>query len=144
RRARRLWRITSGACAQGNFVAPRVLGGCSDTITIAQEEIFGPVMAILDFDHEEDVVCRANATPYELPAELSRETSRARIGWRSRLDVGVVWLTTAMSRRPPWHSAVGSYRVLAARRQGGSCAALAHKMEMKRVYVGLGDIESYY
>src|SRR5215471_7290062 len=68
------------------------------------------------FDQEEDVVFRANATPYELPAGLSRETSRARIGWRSRLDAGVVWLTTAMSRRSPCHSAVGSYRVLAARR----------------------------
>jgi len=47
-------RDTSGACAQGFFVAPTVFDGCSDTITIVQEEIFGPVMANFDFDHEED------------------------------------------------------------------------------------------
>jgi betaine-aldehyde dehydrogenase len=47
-------RDTSGACAQGFFVAPTVFDGCSGTITIVQEEIFGPVMANFDFDHEED------------------------------------------------------------------------------------------
>jgi len=83
---------------------------------------------------------RANATPYELTAEFSLKTSRARIGWRLRLHAGVIRLTTARSRRSPCHSAVGRYRVLAARWK----AALAHYMEMKRRLLGLGDIESFY
>jgi betaine-aldehyde dehydrogenase len=46
----------------GCFIEPTVFADVTDDMTIAREEIFGPVMAVLDFDEEDEVVARANAT----------------------------------------------------------------------------------
>ncbi|MGH8948227.1 MAG: betaine-aldehyde dehydrogenase, partial [Acidimicrobiia bacterium] len=52
----------------GFFVEPTVFDACTDDMSIVQEEIFGPVMAVLSFRDEDDVIARANDTPYGLAA----------------------------------------------------------------------------
>src|SRR5690606_1631110 len=52
----------------GLFVAPTVFADVADHMTIAREEIFGPVMCVLDFEHEDEVIGRANATEFGLAA----------------------------------------------------------------------------
>ncbi|OWJ74629.1 betaine-aldehyde dehydrogenase, partial [Haematobacter missouriensis] len=52
----------------GLFVEPTVFAGVTDAMTLAREEVFGPVMAVLDFETEEEALTRANATPYGLAA----------------------------------------------------------------------------
>lgn len=54
----------------GYFVAPTVFSGVEDGMTIAKEEIFGPVQSILKFDTMEELVERANATEYGLAAGI--------------------------------------------------------------------------
>ena len=49
-------------------MAPTVFGGCRDGMAIVREEIFGPVMSVLAFDDEDEVVARANATEFGLAA----------------------------------------------------------------------------
>ena len=61
-------RVTSGDLASGFFVAPTVFDGCQDDMDIVREEIFGPVMSVLEFEDEEEVVARANATEFGLSA----------------------------------------------------------------------------
>ena len=61
---------TDGALRKGAFVAPTVFTDCGDDMKIVREEIFGPVMAILAFDTEEEVIRRANDTAYGLAAGL--------------------------------------------------------------------------
>jgi betaine-aldehyde dehydrogenase len=60
--------VTGGGRANrpGFFLQPTVFAGVTDDMTIAREEIFGPVISVLDFDEEDEVVARANATPFGL------------------------------------------------------------------------------
>ena len=54
----------------GNFIAPTIFGDVTDDMTIAREEIFGPVMQILKFNDYDDVIERANDTQYGLAAGI--------------------------------------------------------------------------
>ncbi|RUW15749.1 aldehyde dehydrogenase family protein, partial [Mesorhizobium sp. M1E.F.Ca.ET.041.01.1.1] len=63
-------RLTGELYDGGNFIAPTVFGAVSDKMTIAREEIFGPVISAMPFDTLDEVVARANATPYGLAAGI--------------------------------------------------------------------------
>ena len=57
----------------GLYIAPTVLGGCTDDMTVVREEVFGPVLSILVFDTEEEVIARANDTPFGLGGAVCTE-----------------------------------------------------------------------
>src|SRR5690606_13651716 len=59
-------RLSGGEYGKGYFVPPTVFAGVRDDMTIAREEIFGPVISALPFDDIDDVVRRANDTPFGL------------------------------------------------------------------------------
>lgn len=78
----------------GYFVAPTVLDGVTDTMSVAREEIFGPVMAVLSFDDEAEVLQRANSTEFGLAAGLwTNDLSRAH-RMAARLQAGTIWVNT--------------------------------------------------
>ncbi len=84
-------RLTQGALAQGYFVAPTVFSGVRDDMRIAREEIFGPVLSALPFDDVDDVIARANDSPYGLGAGVwSRNVGTVHRIARS-LRTGTVW-----------------------------------------------------
>jgi acyl-CoA reductase-like NAD-dependent aldehyde dehydrogenase len=76
----------------GYFLEPAVFDGVDDGMTIAREEIFGPVVSVLRFSDEDEVVRRANASPYGLAAAVwTEQTGRAhRVA--DRLEAGTVWI----------------------------------------------------
>ena len=64
----------------GNFFEPTVVAGCDASMTVANEETFGPLAAVFSFDSEEEVVRNANDTPFGLAAYFyTSDLSRA---WR--------------------------------------------------------------
>jgi betaine-aldehyde dehydrogenase len=63
-------RITEGDLADGNFLAPTVFDGVRQDMHLAQEEVFGPVLAVIPFSTEDEVVAAANSTIYGLAATL--------------------------------------------------------------------------
>jgi aldehyde dehydrogenase (NAD+)/betaine-aldehyde dehydrogenase len=63
-------RAVGGTLDRGNFYLPTVLAGVRNEMRVAQEEIFGPVLAVLRFSTEDDVVAMANDTPYGLAATV--------------------------------------------------------------------------
>ena len=81
-----------GALGAGCFVEPTVFDGCSDDMAIVREEIFGPVMTVLSFAEEDEVIARANDTEYGLAAGVfTRDLARghrviARLRSRHLLD----------------------------------------------------------
>ena len=86
--------MTSGNLGNGYFVEPTVFDGCDDSMAIVRDEIFGPVMTLLEFDTEDEVVARANDTPYGLSAGVfTRDLQRAHRVVR-RLDAGTTWINT--------------------------------------------------
>lgn len=90
--------ITGGTRLSGvdygstQFFAPTVFGNVTDEMRIAREEIFGPVISALPFDTLEEVVPRANATPYGLAAGIfTRDLGKAHKLAR-RIRAGSVWV----------------------------------------------------
>ncbi|WP_444918451.1 NAD-dependent succinate-semialdehyde dehydrogenase [Microbulbifer sp. JMSA003] len=79
-----------------NFFAPTILTGVTDTMRIAQEEIFGPLAAIQKFSDEEDVVRRANETPYGLAAYVMSENIRRANRVVEALDYGMIACNTGV------------------------------------------------
>jgi len=76
----------------GYFIAPTILTAVDDAMTVAREEIFGPVLCVLPFDDEVDVLARANDTVYGLAAGLwSRDVSRVH-RMATRLRAGTIWV----------------------------------------------------
>ena len=85
-------RLTEVPFDNGFFMPPTVFAGVVDDMTIAREEIFGPVLSVMPFDDEEEVVRRANATPFGLGAGLwTSNLGRAHRMGRA-LRTGSVWV----------------------------------------------------
>ncbi len=83
---------TEGALARGYYVKPTVFTGVRNTMRIAQEEIFGPVVAAIPFTDENDAVLQGNATIYGLAAGIwTRDVSKAHKVARA-LKAGTVWI----------------------------------------------------
>ena len=87
-------RLMDGNMGKGFFMAPTIFTDVTDDMTISCEEIFGPVLTIHSFKTEEEVITRANNTPYGLAAGIwTKDLSRAhRVS--AALKSGVVWVNT--------------------------------------------------
>ncbi|WP_462380090.1 betaine-aldehyde dehydrogenase [Pseudomonas sp. Marseille-QA0892] len=134
-------RVTEGEYAKGAYVAPTVFTDCRDDMRIVQDEIFGPVMSILTYDDEEEVIRRANATTYGLAAGLvTNDLTRAHRVIH-RLEAGICWINTwgeSAAEMP-----VGGYKQSGVGRENG-LAALAHYTRIKSVQVELGEFASVF
>lgn len=94
--------------SRGYFVAPTVFAGVSNRMTIAREEIFGPVLSVIAFKDELDVVIQGNDTQYGLAAAVwTRDVSRAHRVARA-LKSGRVWINTYAETDPVM--SIGGYK----------------------------------
>jgi len=134
-------RVTEGALARGCFVAPTIFDGCHDDMDIVREEIFGPVMAVLEFDSEEEVIARANATEFGLAAGVfTNDLTRAhRV--IARLEAGTCWINHY--NITPIELPFGGVKMSGLGRENGR-AAIEHYTQLKSVYVAMAPIESPY
>jgi betaine-aldehyde dehydrogenase len=125
----------------GAFVAPTVFADVTDGMRIAREEIFGPVMCVLDFDREDEVIRRANATPFGLAAGVfTRDIARAhRV--IAQLDAGTTWINTY--NLTPVEMPFGGVKQSGLGRENGR-AALDSMTRVKSVYVEVGDVWAPY
>ncbi|UPT72692.1 MAG: aldehyde dehydrogenase family protein [Elusimicrobiota bacterium] len=88
-------KLLAGGAAQpgaGWFIQPTVFGDVKDDMTIAREEIFGPVVCLFPFDSVDEVIDRANSTDYGLVAAVwTKDIKKAHLA-ANRLKAGVVWI----------------------------------------------------
>jgi len=134
-------RVSAGQLGRGFFVEPTVFDGCDDSMAIVRDEIFGPVMTLLEFDSEDEVIARANDTPYGLSAGVfTRDLQRAHRVVR-RLDAGTTWINTY--NVTPIELPFGGVKQSGIGRENGS-AAIEHYTQLKSVYVEMGDVEAPY
>jgi betaine-aldehyde dehydrogenase len=125
----------------GLFVQPTVFADVTDGMTLACEEVFGPVMAVLDFDDEAEVVQRANATQFGLAAGVfTADLTRAhRV--IAALQAGTCWINAY--NLTPVESPFGGVKASGVGRENGH-AAVEHYSQVKSVYMGLGPVDAPY
>ncbi len=125
----------------GYFIEPTVFTDVTDDMRIAREEIFGPVMSVLAFDNEEEVIARANDTEFGLSAGVfTRDLSRAhRV--IAQLQAGSCWINTY--NLAPVEAPFGGVKRSGVGREN-SRAAIEHYSQIKSVYVATGPVDSPY
>lgn len=134
-------RATEAELAQGFYVQPTVFTDCTDTMTITQEEIFGPVMSILSYETEEEVIRRANATEYGLAAGVVTSDLNRAHRIIHQLEAGICWINTwgeSDAKMP-----VGGYKQSGIGRENG-IETLKHYTQTKSIQVELGQFESVF
>ncbi|MEM1078321.1 MAG: betaine-aldehyde dehydrogenase [Pseudomonadota bacterium] len=125
----------------GFFLPPTVFADVTDGMTIAREEIFGPVMAVLDFDDEAEVLARANATEFGLSAGVfTRDISRAH-RMIAGLEAGTCFINSYNDA--PVEMPFGGAKQSGVGRENAK-AAIEHYSQLKSVYVRMGIVEAPY
>ena len=116
-------------------MTPAIFDGCRDDMTIVREEVFGPLLSVLSFSDEAEVVARANDTPFGLAAGvMTGNLSRAhRVA--AALEAGIVWINSY--NLTPVAMPFGGSKQSGLGRENG-LAALDFYSERKSVYVNLG------
>ena len=125
----------------GAWIEPTIFSGVTDDMRIAREEIFGPVMSVLVFDDEDEVIARANDTEFGLSAGVfTRDIAR---GHRviAQLKAGSCWINNY--NLAPSEIAFGGFRKSGIGREN-SIEALRVYSQLKTIYVETGDVASPY
>jgi betaine-aldehyde dehydrogenase len=133
--------ITGGnpIAGDGFFIEPTVFADVTDDMTIACEEVFGPLMSVLTFDDEKEVITRANATEFGLAAGVfTKDLSR---GHRmvDALDAGTCFINSYNDA--PVEVPFGGVKMSGVGREN-SKTAITHYSQLKSVFVRMDDMES--
>ncbi len=135
--------VTGGGRPDGDgfWIEPTVFADVTDEMTIAREEIFGPVMSVFGFATEEEALTRANATVYGLSAGVfTRDLARAH-RMVAGLQAGSCWINTY--NLTPVEAPFGGMKMSGVGRENGK-AAIDHWSQLKTVYVAMGAVEAPY
>jgi len=91
-------KIIEGELSAGYYLEPTVIEGLDFNCSVNQEEIFGPVLSLIPFKNEEDVVMMANSTKYGLSASIFTENISRGHRVAAKIKSGVVWINTWLLR----------------------------------------------
>ncbi len=135
-------RLVTGGGREGSigyFLQPTVFADVTDDMTIAKDEIFGPVLSVLDFETEDEVMIRANATEFGLAAGVfTKDLTRAH-RMVAGFEAGTCYINTY--NLAPVEAPFGGSKLSGVGREN-SKAAIEHYSQMKSVYVAMGAVEA--
>jgi len=122
--------LSDGPLSKGYFVKPTLFGNVKPDMTIARDEIFGPVLAAIPFENEAEAIRIANDTVYGLASGVWGSQARASRVSRS-LKAGTVWVNTyyAIPAENPW----GGFKQSGIGRENGTYGLEAF-LETKTIY----------
>ncbi len=125
-------RPTGEACREGWFVEPTIFTHVTPSMRIAQEEVFGPVLAIIPFDTDEEAIEIANSTIYGLAAGVWTQSITRALTMSERLDAGTVWVNTY--RAVSYMSPFGGFKRSGIGRESG-LSAIREYLQEKSVWI---------
>jgi aldehyde dehydrogenase (NAD+) len=129
-------KATRPECGDGWFVEPTVFTGVKNSMRIAQEEVFGPVLAVIPFRDQEEALAIGNDVDFGLAAGVWTEDMRRAITMSERLQAGTVWVNTyrAFSYTTPF----GGYKGSGLGRENGQ-EAIQEYMQTKSVWISTSN-----
>lgn len=129
-------KATVPSLPDGLFYEPTILGQVTCTDTIAQEEVFGPVLAVMPFEGEDEAVTLANSTAYGLAAGVWTADVKRAHRMARRLHAGTVWIN--LYRAITFNSPFGGVKDSGIGRVNGM-EAIDQFLQTKSVWVELGE-----
>lgn len=127
--------LKSGEFAKGNFVEPTIFTNVSNSMRIAQEEVFGPVLSVLRFKDVEEAIQIANDVNYGLAAGIWTKSLERAVYVSQRVKAGTVWVNTY--RDTSYTSPFGGYKRSGIGREGGQ-EAIKDYLQVKSVWFSTG------
>lgn len=129
-------KITENGLDKGNFIRPTIFADVTNDMRIAQEEIFGPVVCVLPFKDEADVIAKANASEYGLGGAVwTRDINRA-IRVAKAIETGRMWVNTYNAI--PAGAPFGGYKLSGIGRETDK-TTMKHYMQTKNIYINLSE-----
>ncbi|HVZ21425.1 MAG TPA: aldehyde dehydrogenase [Vicinamibacterales bacterium] len=125
-------RPTAPEFGDGWFVEPTIFSGVKNSMRIAQEEVFGPVLSIIPFNDEEEAVAIGNDIVYGLAAGVWTQNMRRALTMAERLRAGTVWINTY--RAVSYLSPFGGYKRSGIGRENGQ-EMLKEYLQVKSVWI---------
>jgi aldehyde dehydrogenase (NAD+) len=122
-------------CGDGWFVEPTVFAGVKNTMRIAQEEVFGPVLSVLKFKDEDEAVAIANDVRFGLGAGVWTSDIGRAVRMSERIQAGTVWVNTY--RAVSYMSPFGGYKDSGLGRENGM-DAIREYLQVKSVWINTG------
>ncbi|XP_051990533.1 LOW QUALITY PROTEIN: 4-trimethylaminobutyraldehyde dehydrogenase B [Xyrauchen texanus] len=125
----------------GYYMTPCVLGSCTDNMTCVREEIFGPVMSVMSFDTEEEVLQRANDSTMGLAAGVFTNDVKRAHRVIENLQAGTCFINNF--NITPVEVPFGGYKASGIGRENGQ-VTIEHYSQLKTVIVEMGDVDSLF
>jgi (Z)-2-((N-methylformamido)methylene)-5-hydroxybutyrolactone dehydrogenase len=125
-------RATRPECGSGWFVEPTIFQGVKNSMRIAQEEVFGPVLAVIPFEDEEEAIAIGNDVVYGLAAGVWTGNMRRALKMADRLQAGTVWVNTY--RAVSYVSPFGGYKRSGIGRESGQ-DMIKDYLQVKSVWI---------
>ncbi|MGQ0750152.1 MAG: aldehyde dehydrogenase [Betaproteobacteria bacterium] len=125
-------RATRPECGEGWFVEPTIFTGVRNAMRIAQEEVFGPVLAVIPFEDEDEAVAIGNDVAYGLAAGVWTQNMRRAFTLSERLQAGTVWVNTY--RAVSYLSPFGGYKRSGLGRESGQ-EMIKEYLQTKSVWI---------
>lgn len=128
--------LTDGDLAKGSYYLPTIITGLNNTAQTCQEEIFGPVLVVMKYHDEADLIIQANDSCFGLAAGIWTENYRKAWQIARALEVGTVWINTykKFSISAPF----GGFKESGIGREKGRLGILSY-MQQKSIYMGLSE-----
>lgn len=127
---------TQAACANGWFIEPTIFAGVKNEMRIAQEEVFGPVLSVIKFKDEDEVIRIANDSRFGLGAGVWTTDIGRAFRMSERIQAGTVWINTY--RTGSFMAPFGGYKDSGMGRENG-IDAVHEYLQVKSVWINIGS-----
>jgi aldehyde dehydrogenase (NAD+) len=125
-------RASRPECGDGWFVEPTIFAGVRNSMRIAQEEVFGPVLAVIPFTDDDEAIAIGNDVVYGLAAGVWTQNIRRALMMAERLQAGTIWINTY--RAVSYLSPFGGYKRSGLGRESGQ-EMIKEYLQVKSVWI---------